>query len=146
MRNTLKHFTASVLLFGLLLTPTLRSSFASSPVPEAVTLTANGKGTIKVGRETFQVYSVVVKLEDDGSAQLTLVSEITFFISGRWSQTTASPKTFALQITGTMTGGGAQGTGTIIMRADGTSLDRLSVQGSTKTSTRKVSIDFVANQ
>lgn len=145
MRNALKYSIASVLLIGILLSSGGINSFAS-PVPEAVTITANGKGTIKIGGETFQVHSVVVKLTEDGRVELTLVSDITFFISGSWTQTSDSPKTFALQITGSATGGGAQGTGKVIMRADGTSLDRLSAQGGLKTSTRKVSVDFVANQ
>jgi len=145
MRNALKYSIASVLLLGILLSTGGTNSFASSPIPEALTATASGKGTIKIGRETFQVYSVVVKLSEDGRVDLTLVSEITFFLSGHWTQTSDSPKTYTLEITGSMTGGGAQGTGKIIMRADGTSLDRLNAEGGVKTSARKVSVQFVAN-
>lgn len=117
-----------------------------SPIPEPILVTANGKGTMKVGRETFQITSVVVKLLDDRTAQLTLVAEITFFLSGRWTVDSASPKTYNLEITGSMTGGGAQGTGKVVMRDDGKSLDRLSAQGGLKTSTRKVAIEFVAEK
>lgn len=107
-------------------------------------LTASGKGTIKVGRETFSITSVVIKLSPDGQADITLVSEITFFLKGKWSKNSASPNTLNLEITGSMTAGGAQGTGKLVLRPD-KSLDRLSAQGGTKTSARKVNIDFVAN-
>jgi hypothetical protein len=65
---------------------------------------------MKIGRETFQITTVVVKLLDDRTAELTLVADITFFLSGRWTVDSASPKTYNLEITGSMTGGGAQGT------------------------------------
>jgi hypothetical protein len=116
------------------------------PTPEPILITAKGKGTMKIGRETFQITSVVVKLLDDRTVELTLVADITFFLSGRWTVDSASPKTYNLEITGSMTGGGAQGTGKVVVRDDGKSLDRLSAQGGLKTSTRKVAIEFVAAQ
>ena len=118
----------------------------SRPAVEPILITANGKGTMKVGRETFQITSVVVKLLDDRTVQLTLVADITFFLSGRWTVDSASPKIYNLEITGSMTGGGAQGTGKVVLRDDGKSLDRLSAQGGLRTSTRKVTIEFVAAQ
>ncbi len=125
----------------------LRNTFnTSTSLSEPILITANGKGTMKVGRETFQITSVVVKLLDDQTVQLTLVADITFFLSGRWTVDSASPKTYNLEITGGMTGGGAQGTGKVVLRDDGKSLDRLSAQGGLRTSTRKVAIEFVAAQ
>src|SRR6476660_1914175 len=92
-----------------------------TPIVEPILITAKGKGTMKVGRETFQITSVVVKLLDDRTVELTLVADITFFLSGRWTVDSASPKTYNLEITGSMTGGGAQGTGKVVMRDDGKS-------------------------
>ena len=128
--------------------PLAGSSFVlpGRPTPELILITAKGKGTMKIGRETFQITSVVVKLLDDRTVELTLVADITFFLSGRWTVDSASPKTYNLEITGSMTGGGAQGTGKVVVRDDGKSLDRLSAQGGLKTSTRKVAIEFVAAQ
>ena len=116
------------------------------PTPEPILITAKGKGTMKIGRETFQITTVVVKLLDDRTAELTLVADITFFLSGRWIVDSASPKTYNLEITGGATGGGATGTGKVVLRDDGKSLDRLSAQGGLRTSTRKVAIEFVAAQ
>ena len=113
---------------------------------DPILVTAKGKGTIKIGSETFQVSSVVVKMLDDGTAEITLVSEITFFLSGKWTADSTSPKSYNLQITGSGASAGAQGTGKVVMRDDGTSLDRLTAQGGTKTSSRKVSVEFVADK
>src|SRR5215470_4937267 len=136
---------ATVAVVAILLLSTGTATLRGHPVTEPILATAKGKGTIKVGRETFQINSVVIKLLDDGSAEITLVSEITFFVSGKWTQDGASPKTYNLQITGGAAGG-AEGTGKVVMREDGTSLDRLTAQGGTRTSTRKVAIDFVADK
>jgi len=119
------------------------SAFALADDSEQL-LTANGKGTIKVGREAFALSSVIIKLAPDGQADITLVSEITFFLKGKWSKDNTAPNIINLEITGGMTSGGAQGTGKLTIRAD-KSLDRFSAQGGTKTSARKVIIDFVAN-
>jgi hypothetical protein len=131
--------TLAVILGSLLAT----SAFALTDDSEQL-LTANGKGTIKVGRESFALSSVIIKLAPDGQADITLVSEITFFLKGKWSKDNTAPNIINLEITGSMTAGGAQGTGKLTIRAD-KSLDRFTAQGGTKTSARKVSIDFVAN-
>ena len=68
---------------------------------------------------------------------LPLVSEITFSLKCKWSKDSTSPNTLNLEITGSMTAGGAQGTGKLVLRPDKT-LDRLSAQGGVKTSARKV--------
>jgi hypothetical protein len=132
-----------LVLIGISLTMT--GGRARTLGPEPLVLTANGKGTIKVGSESFQVTSVVVKLGEDGKLEITLVSEITFFVSGKWKVASESPKTYDLDITGSMTGGGAKGTGKLVLRADGTSIDHLTAQGGSTTSSRKVFIDFVAS-
>ena len=49
-------------------------------------LHANGQGTLKVGQEQFKVNGVVVKLLDDQKAEITLIADITIFISGTWSR------------------------------------------------------------
>jgi hypothetical protein len=140
----ISRITTLALLAILVLSGTVAP--AGHAAGDPILATAKGKGTIKVGSETFQISSVVVKLLDDGTAEITLVSEITFFLSGKWTSDSTSPKSYNLQITGSVTGGGAQGTGKVVMRDDGTSLDRLTVQGGLKTSPRKVSVDFVADK
>ena len=60
---------------------------------------ANGDGKLRVGREEFKIGSVVVKLLDDRKAEITLVSDITFFLTGTWSQNGESQDSFDVQIT-----------------------------------------------
>ena len=120
------------------------SGVAVPKTTEPLLATAKGKGAIKVGSEVFPITSMVIKLSDDGTTEITLVSEITFFLSGKWTVDNASPNKFKIDITGNMTGGGVQGTGSLLLRADKKSIDRFSAEGSVNTSSRKVSIDFVA--
>jgi hypothetical protein len=47
---------------------------------------ASGQGKIKVGQEEFKVTGVVVKLLNDQKAELTLISEISFYLTGTWSR------------------------------------------------------------
>lgn len=135
-------FALSLVLVCLLGT----SGLAFTRPPDATLLTAKGKGTIQVGHETFDVTNVVVKLLEDGTCEITLVSDITFFLMGKWTVASESPKTFNLTITGSMSGGGAQGTGKLILKADGKSLASLNAQGSSKTSPRKITLTFLADE
>ena len=42
---------------------------------------SNGKGTLRVGDEQFKISAAVVKLLPDRKAEITLVSDITIFLS-----------------------------------------------------------------
>jgi len=107
-------------------------------------ISANGKGTIKIGREQFVVNSVVVKLREDGKAEIILVSEITFFLQGTWAKKENTPTEIDLTITGGTSGGGATGTGKLRLREDAKSLSGLTLEGSSNTRKRLVKVNFVA--
>jgi hypothetical protein len=46
----------------------------------------DGTGLIEVGQQQFDLHSVIVKLMDDGKAEIILVSDITFFLQGTWAE------------------------------------------------------------
>ena len=95
--------TASILVLSIFGT----SGAAKAPQDGQFRLAhANGEGMLKVGSEQFKLGSVVVKLLDDRKAEITLVSEMTFFMTGTWSQNSESQDSFDLQITGGATAGG----------------------------------------
>jgi hypothetical protein len=71
-----------------------------------LTASAKGSGTLTVGREEFQIYTVVVQLKENSEAQLTLVSDITLFVSGQWSVGDDLDKGINLKITGAEVSGG----------------------------------------
>jgi hypothetical protein len=102
---------------------------------------ANGTGTLRVGREQFKITSVVVKLMDDRKAEITLVSDITVFLSGKWSGA-ADQQGIDLQITGGATGGGLEGTGKILLSDDAKSVVRLNIKGVSRTTKLTLEANF----
>lgn len=105
---------------------------------------AKGAGTLKVGDETFKVSAVVVKLIDDRTAEITLISDITVFVSGTWSSHAGSQQEFDLELTSGASGGGLHGSGTVILGSDGKSVVRLNIKGVSRTTKRPFEANFEA--
>ena len=103
---------------------------------------ANGDGTLTVGSEQFKIGSVVVKLLDDRKAEITLVSDITFFFTGTWAQNSESQDAFDIQITGGATAGGLDGSGKVTLGKDTKDL-RLTLKGKSRTTNKNVEVQFV---
>ena len=104
---------------------------------------ANGQGTLKVGQEQFKVTSVVAKLLDDKKAEFTLISDITIFVSGTWTQNGESQEEFALQITGGASPGGLEGTGKLTLGKDTKDL-KLILKGKSTTTKKNIEVYFVS--
>ena len=121
------------------------SSLASAQGPASLLATANGKGTLTVGKEEFKVTSVVVKLKEDGIAEITLITDLQLFVSGTWSKAADSGEDIDLKITGGAAGGGAQGSGKLVLRSDAKSIDRLTIEGMSNIAKRKIRLEFVAD-
>lgn len=103
---------------------------------------ANGDGVLKVGQEEFKIGSVVIKLLDDRKAEITLVSDITFFLTGTWSQSSESQDAFELQITGGATPGGVDATGKLTLGKDTKDL-RLTLKGTSRTTKKTLEVQFI---
>src|SRR6267142_955478 len=67
---------------------------------KSLVASVSGQGTIRLGKEEFKLHAVVVKLFEDGKAELNLITDITVFISGTWSRTDDAAKDIDLKITG----------------------------------------------
>jgi len=110
---------------------------------------ANGDGTLKLGDEKFKVSTVVIKLFEDGKAEINVISEITIFVSGSWSWKDDSKQVINLKISGGATGGGVEANGQLFLR-DSTetgqrrSIDRVSLEGTSKTTHRDLTLNFQA--
>lgn len=103
---------------------------------------ANGEGLLKVGQEQFKVSGIVVKLLEDEKVEITLITDITIFLSGTWSRSGESPETFDLQLTGGASPGGLEGGGKLTLGKD-TKDVRLDIKGKSRTTKRAVEVNFV---
>ena len=103
---------------------------------------ANGEGTLKIGDEQFKISSAIVKLLPDHTAEITLVADITIFLTAKWSNHPDSQQEFDLDVTGGATRGGLDGAGKVSFSEDGKSIKRLTLKGVSRTSKRAVQADF----
>jgi hypothetical protein len=130
----LKHMIAAALLLVLSLPVT---AITSQDVQYRLAH-ANGQGTLKVGQEQFKVSGVIVKLLDDRKAEITLISDITVFLSGTWSQNAESKEEFDLQITGGASPGGLEAAGKVTLSSD----MRLTLKGKSRTTKKTIEVNF----
>lgn len=120
------------------------AGFARAQEPASLVTSAKGEGNIKIGKEEFKLEAVVVKLFEDGKAELQLITDITVFIEGTWSRAPANEKSIDLKITGSVTARNLSGGGKIFLTADRKSITGLKLQVSNKISRRNVTAEFTA--
>lgn len=132
--------TAALILLTLLATPNL----ANAQGLTSLKATARGTGTLTIGKETMKVSTVVVELEEDGTGEVTVVTDLQFFVSCTWTAPTDLSKGIDLKVTGGTTASGAQGSGKLMLKPDGKSIASLTLQGSSNTEKRKIQLNFTA--
>lgn len=137
--RVIKRKVALCLLLSLLTIPVQ----GVQEEPKSIVVHAKGNGILKVGDEEFKVTSVIIKLFEDGKAEINLISDITIFISGTWSRAEDSRKVINLKITGGATGGGIEAGGDLHLRGE-RSVDRVSLQGKNKATHRPLTLNFQA--
>lgn len=142
MRATRKLVAAIAALTLLTLLPNLQPAAAQGLT--TLKATARGTGTLTIGKEVLKVYTVVVELDEDGTGEITVVSDLQFFINCTWSAPADLSKGIELKITGGTTASGAQGSGKLMLKSDGQSIASLTMQGSSNTEKRKIQLNFVA--
>ena len=136
-------------IFALCILSLLLAVTASAQDNKSIVAHANGDGTLKIGDEKFKVSTVVIKLFEDSKAEINLVSDITIFVSGTWSWKDDSKQVINLKISGGATGGGVEATGELFLR-DSTeagqrrAIDRVSLDGTSKTTHRGMTLNFQA--
>ena len=103
---------------------------------------SNGQGTLKVGDEKFKINSVIIKLLPDRKAEVTLISDITIFLTATWSNHTGSPQEINLDMTDADSRGGLDGAGKAVLSTDGKSVTRLTLKGISRSTKRTVEVSF----
>lgn len=132
--------TAALGLFALLAVP----NGATAQGLTSLKASAKGQGTLTIGKETMKVNTIVVNLNEDGTGEITIVTDLQFFINCTWSAPADLSKGIDLKITGGTTASGAQGSGKLALKSDGKSIAGLTMQGSSNTEKRKIQLNFVA--
>ena len=141
MQFNQKHYrvATSLLLLLLLVFPAL----ATRPQDKDIVVSANGEGLLKVGQEEFKVTAAVVKLKEDHTVEINLISEITIFMTGTWSSTGDPTNGIALEITGSAARATMEGSGKLFVRGDSKSIASLKLQVFNKGSKRTIDVSFV---
>jgi hypothetical protein len=103
---------------------------------------ANGEGKLKIGQEQFKVNGVVVKLMDDGKVEITLIADITIFVTGTWAKNADSQQDFDLSFTDATSRGGLDGSGKLTLGPDNSGL-RLTVKGKSRATKKPIEVAFV---
>jgi len=130
---------ASIVVLGLLAMTSLGAKVQENQERIAH---SNGQGTLKVGHEQFKINSVIVKLIDDHKAELTIVSDITIFLTATWSNHAESQQELDLDMRDSDSRGGFEGTGQVVLGDDGKSITRFNLKGVSRATRRAIEANF----
>ena len=128
----------------ILLTLAPKPNLAAPPAITSLLATARGQGKLTVGKEVFKVNAVVVKLKEDGTGEITLVTDLQLFVTCTWSANADPSKGIDLTITGGTNSGSAEGSGKLFLRPDEKSIASLTMQAISTAVKRKIQVNFVA--
>jgi hypothetical protein len=117
---------------------------AGGQQPASLVATANGEGTIKFGEEEFKLHAVVVKLFEDGKAEIQLVTDITVFIQGSWERSSDTSRDLDITITGNITSKSLDGGGKLYLSEDRKAITALKLEVVNRVSKKLIKVDFVA--
>ncbi|HEY5837475.1 MAG TPA: hypothetical protein VIT19_00475 [Pyrinomonadaceae bacterium] len=120
------------------------AGLAAAQQPASLVASAKGEGKIKLGKEEFKLDGVVVKLFEDGKAELNLITDITVFITGTWSRPSGDDKSIDIKITGNVTARNLNGDGKILLSDDRQSIVGLKLQLFNKVSRKNITAEFLA--
>ena len=139
----MKHRTIAIAVAVVLLTAGFSSyAFAESQEGQARLIHSTGTGTLRVGREKFQVTSVVLKLLDDHKLELTMVSDITVFLSGTWTSSSDGQREIEISISSKESNSSIDATGKLNLGSNSNSIERLTLNGMSRTTKRSVELTF----
>ena len=136
-----KQVTISLSIFLILIA--LAITAGGQQVASRV-VSASGEGTIKIGKEQFKIHAVVVKLFEDGKAEINLITDITAFVEGTWTRSSETSRDIDLKITGNSMSNNMEGGGKLYLTDDRKSIAGLKLEVLNKTTRKTIKADFVA--
>jgi hypothetical protein len=125
--NGILHW--SELLMIVLFVLVLSSVSAQAQQEDALTVYARGHGSIVSTVEERNITAVLVVLRPNGTAVITLVSDLQLHAEAQWSASKSSSDEIELKITGGELSGNASGSGKLVLSDDRRSIKELMING-----------------
>ena len=132
-----------VIAFSIFLISLALAMTAVGQQPASLVATANGEGTIKFGEEEFKLHAVVVKLFEDGKAEIQLVTDITVFIQGSWGRSSDTSRDLDITITRNINSKTLNGGGKLYLSEDRKAITALKLEVVNRIN-KLIKVDFVA--
>ncbi len=130
-----------ILLFAGLLS----SAFAQSEETESMIVSAKGHGVITSTVEKAKITSALIVLRKNGTALITVTSDLLLQLQGSWKANTDSPENILLTITGGALDADLDGSGTLLLTNDRKSLKELTIKAKS-TDGRTITVSFIADE
>lgn len=140
--NKLKQLGNSLVI--LLFAGFLVGASAQSEVTETVTVSAKGHGVITSTVDKAEITAALVVLRKNGTAMITVASDLQLQLQGSWKAKTDSPENILLTITGGALDGDLDGSGTLILTNDRKSLKELTIKAKSADG-QEITVSFIAD-
>jgi len=118
-------------------------AYAQGQKCDSLTAVAKGYGVIADTFEERKLTGALVVLRQDGTALITLYSDLQLQAQGTWSPSDSSPEQILLKITGGELSGNMSGTGKLLLSQDRKSIRSLTIKGRSFDG-REIAVTFVA--
>lgn len=118
--------------------------FAQSQEAESLIVTAKGHGEISVRVEKRKITAALVVLRENGTAMVTVTTDLQLQLQGTWKANTASPDEIALKITGGAVADDLDGSGRLVLTSDRKSLKELTINAKSADG-QEITVTFVAD-
>lgn len=111
---------------------------------ESTTVYAKGHGSMVSTVEERKIAAVLVVLRPNGTAVITLISDLQLQAEAQWSASKSFPQEIELKITGGELSGNWSGSGKLVLNNDGKSIKELLMKGKSFDG-RDLTVTFVAD-
>ena len=128
----------------LLFTGLLVSASVQSEETESAIVSAKGHGVITARSEKAKITSALVVLRKNGTATITVISDLQLQLQGSWKAKSASPENITLTITGGALDADLDGSGTLVLTKDRKSLKELTIKAKAADD-QEITVSFIAD-
>ena len=142
--KTLKQISIGRTALMMVLFTLLLLSVSAQAQDECVTVYGKGHGSIVSAVENRNITAALVVLRPNGTALITLVSDLQLHADAEWSASKSSSEEIELKITGGELSGNASGSGKLILSDDRKAIKALSIKGKSFDG-RELNLTFIAD-